>query len=751
VAQAQAGGAAAVQPAAQGEARVAAPRRSTANAAPRTTGRTAATAGSTGGATTAAGPGAAARAATQRADAAREQDRRRLAVASPDERAGQIVGEACSGAFDVDILSDEADLITQMQQRPPAVLILDSALRSTDWLDVLRQIRQIPELRRLVVLVLASADDLDRYEAAHRLGVADIIAKPVDIDDLRVRIEGALARQRAGAEGRQRLGDMLMAAGVVTPAQLKTALAEQHEDGGRLGAILVRQGVVTELVMAEALARQMHIGFVDLHQMAPTATAVGQLPRDFIMRHRVLPLRVDDRGNLVLAMTDPLDVIAVDEAALRTGKRIVPVLCTESGFDEVVTIYLSTRGKLQAGAGDEASLPEESAALAVDESTIEIVDSLIADAASMKASDIHLEPGPYSLTARCRIDGVLHPLREYSLELMPGIISRLKIMGNMDISERRLPQDGRTSFETSAGQQVDLRLASIPSMYGENMTIRLLEVSPVIPTLDALGLRGASRKRFEAAVALPEGGIIVSGPTGSGKSTTLYATLEMINDPERKIYTVEDPIERKIGGIIQTEIKESIGLTFARVLRSLVRADPDVIMVGEIRDVDTAKMAADSAVTGHLVLTTVHANDAAATLYRLIEMGLPRYVVAAAFRCVVAQRLVRKLCMHCRRPATLSAEQWRELGLGEPPGERLDVYEPVGCGRCFGTGYLGRIGLYEVLPLDDELRAIVTGDGLASDIRRTAADRGIGTIRQDGIEKVLDGTTSYLEILRVTA
>jgi len=673
-----------------------------------------------------------------------------FALASPDPRAGQAVKDGCTGAFEIEILDDGGDLLAQLRRRPPTVFVLDSGVTSIPWLDLLREIRQVPELRKMVTLVLASPEELDRYEAAHRLGAADVIAKPVDFDDLRIRIDGALARQKNGAEGRQRLGDMLVASGAITPEQLHTALAEQTEEGGRLGAILVRDGSITELQMAESLARQMHIGFVDLHQLAPDTTAIGLLPRDFIMRHRLLPLRVDARDQLILAMTNPLDVVALDEAAMRTGKRVVPVMCTESGFDETVTVYLSTRGKLRPGAQDEPATDDD-AALADDESVVETVDALIADAASMKASDIHLEPAGDALIARCRIDGVLHPMREYPLSMMPGILSRLKIMGNMDIAEHRLPQDGRTSFETSSGQQVDLRLAIIPSLYGENLTIRLLEVSPTIPTLDDLGMRGESRERYEEAIRMPEGGVIISGPTGSGKSTTLYATLQMINDPERKIYTVEDPIERKIWGLVQTEVRESIGLTFARALRALVRADPDVIMVGEIRDVETAKMAADSAVTGHLVFTTVHANDAAATVFRLVEMGLPRYVVAAAFRCVVAQRLVRRLCRHCRRPATLTEERWHQLGLGEAPAATMSVYEPVGCGRCFGTGYLGRVGLYEVMQLDDDARDVITSGGLAADIRRQAAARGIHSIRQDGVEKVLDGTTSYLELLRVTS
>ena len=303
---------------------------------------------------------------------------------------------------------------------------------------------------------------------------------------------------------------------------------------------------------------------------------------------------------------------------------------------------------------------------------------------------------------RCRIDGVLHPLREFPKELQAGIVSRLKIMGGMNIAERRLPQDGRTTFELASGEVIDVRLASIPSQYGENITLRILEVSPLPPSMESLGLGGANLERYTKALAVPEGGVVIVGPTGSGKSTTLYTTLELVKTPERKVYTVEDPIERKIHGIVQTEVKPSIGLTFAQALRALVRADPDIIMVGEIRDLETAKMAADAAVTGHQVFSTLHTNDAASAVNRLVEMGVPRYLVAAAWRCFVAQRLVRRLCQHCREPETLTAERWEELGLGPAPRRRLRVYSPVGCSQCFGTGYRGRVGLYEVLVIDDD-------------------------------------------------
>ena len=605
-----------------------------------------------------------------------------------------------------------------------------------------------PALRGIPVLALSSASDFSTFEQAHRAGATEYVTKPFSPDELGSRIGALIDGRKRRTNGRLKLGDLLVASGLVSGDQVRGALARQSDGGGRLGEVLVADGLVSEQDIITAVANQMHIGVVDLSQSTPQPAALGLLPRDFIVRRRVMPLSIDEAGSLVLAMTNPLDVITIDEVGMRTKKRIVPVICTDSGFDEAVSIYFSSRGKLQDARVEAEELPAGSGE--IDADVIEIVDGLLTDAASMDASDIHLEPREESLAVRCRIDGVLHDMREFPKELQAGIISRLKIMGNLNIAERRLPQDGRTSFELSSGEAVDLRLASIPSMYGENLTIRILEVSPLPPTLASLGLVGENLQRFEAVLKAPEGGIVIVGPTGSGKSTTLYTTLELIKSPERKVYTVEDPIERKIEGIVQTEVQPAIGLTFAQALRALVRADPDVIMVGEIRDLETAKMAADSAITGHQVFSTLHTNDASAAVNRLVEMGAPRYLVAAAWRCFVAQRLVRKLCPHCRAEATMTEARWKELGLGTAPRKRFKVWEPVGCAKCFGTGYRGRIGLYEVLVVDDELRDLIATGGSVLEIQRMARAEGVSSLREDGVCKVLEGSTSYLELLRVT-
>jgi type IV pilus assembly protein PilB len=671
-----------------------------------------------------------------------------LAIIDDDAELLGELSRALGPSFHVTSSLGDPGTLRMLQDDPPAAIVLDLDLGTFDPYELLRLVNGDPTLRGTPVLTLSSASDFATFEHAHRAGAAEYITKPFSPDELGSRIKVLVDGRRRRTNGRLKLGDLLVASGLVTGDQVRGALARQTDGGGRLGEVLVADGLVSEQDIVTAVANQMHIGVVDLSQTSPQPAALSLLPRDFIVRRRVIPLSIDEAGSLVLAMANPLDVITIDEVGMRTKKRIVPVICTESAFDEAVAIYFSSRGKLK-DAREETEEPPAGPG-EIDADVIEIVDGLLTDAASMDASDIHLEPREESLAVRCRIDGVLHEMREFPKELQAGIVSRLKIMGNLNIAERRLPQDGRTSFELSSGEAVDLRLASIPSMYGENITIRILEVSPLPPTLASLGLVGDNLQRFEAALKAPEGGIVIVGPTGSGKSTTLYTTLELIKSPQRKVYTVEDPIERKIEGIIQSEVKPAIGLTFAQALRALVRADPDVIMVGEIRDLETAKMAADSAITGHQVFSTLHTNDASAAVNRLVEMGVPRYLVAAAWRCFVAQRLVRRLCPHCRVESTMTDARWAELGLGTAPRRRFKVWEPVGCAKCFGTGYRGRIGLYEVLTVDDRLRDLIATGGSVLEIQRMARAEGVSSLREDGVAKVLEGATSYLELLRAT-
>ncbi len=671
-----------------------------------------------------------------------------LAVIQDDDRLRHEIARRFADGYDVKTYDGEPATVTALIELRPSAVLLDLDLDLVDAFELLRLLDSATELRGIPTVALSSQTDPPTLLRARRLGAADVAPKPLDLDDLRVTVDHLVAGRVKRAAGRLKLGALLVDSGLIGREQLERVLDRQRRKGGRLGEVLVREGIVGEQDIVAALAGQMHIGVVDFSTAGPDRAAVGLLSREFIIRNRLLPLRIEENGTLVLAMTNPLDVIAIDEVGMRTKRRVVPVICSESAFDDAVAVYFSSRGKLRGV--DEEGEGEAVDAAVIDESIIEIVDALLADATSMAASDIHLEPRVGSLHVRCRIDGVLHDLRDLPKETQAGVISRLKIMGGMNIAERRLPQDGRTTFQPTSGGAVDLRMASIPSLYGENITIRILESAPLPPTLTDLGLTGANLERYERALKAPEGGIAIVGPTGCGKSTTLYTTLELVRSVERKLYTVEDPIERKIDGVVQTEVRPGIGLTFAQALRALVRADPDVIMVGEIRDLETAKMAADAAITGHQVFSTLHTNDASAAVARLVEMGVPRYLVAAAWRCVVAQRLVRRLCPHCRRATTMSGQRWDNLGLGPAPTKRVKVYAPVGCPQCFGTGYRGRVGLFEVLVVDDQLRELVASGGGVLDIQRVAREKGVATLRDDGVEKVLSGATSYLELLRAT-
>jgi type IV pilus assembly protein PilB len=668
----------------------------------------------------------------------------RLAVVADDDSLIYQL-QAAAGADCQVVAMPTAGAEAALLESPPAAVVLDLDGNGAG-LELLRRLNEHPRLHDVPFIVVSTTSDYAVFEEAHRLGAAEFVTRPFQAPELLTRIQALACGRKPRPVGRLKLGALLVASGLVTQQDLDSALDRQQHDGGRLGEALVHAGLLTEQDMVAAVAGQMRIGVADLPDAAPQPASMALLPRDFIVRHRLMPLYLDDDGALHVAMTDPLDIITIDEVSLRTKRRVVPLICTEKGFDAALAIYFSARGKLQ-DARDEGSQAAEGE---IDVDIVELVDGLLADASTMAASDIHLEPREDALYVRCRIDGVLHPLREFPKELQPGIVSRLKIMGGMNIAERRLPQDGRTTFELASGEVVDVRLATIPSQYGENITLRILEVSPLPPSMESLGLGGANLERYTKALAVPEGGVVIVGPTGSGKSTTLYTTLELVKTPDRKVYTVEDPIERKIHGIVQTEVKPSIGLTFAQALRALVRADPDIIMVGEIRDLETAKMAADAAVTGHQVFSTLHTNDAASAINRLVEMGVPRYLVAAAWRCFVAQRLVRRLCQHCREPETLTAERWEELGLGPAPRRRLHVYGPVGCSQCFGTGYRGRVGLYEVMVIDDTIRELIATGATVLDIQRAARAQGVRSLRDDGVDKLLEGLTSYLELARVT-
>lgn len=548
---------------------------------------------------------------------------------------------------------------------------------------------------------------------------------------------------------RERIGDILLRANLVSQEQLEAALEGQRANGKQLGRTLVDMGVISENQLAEVLAKQKNLTLVNLAEYDINLAAATSIQEQVARRHRVIPINYDEE-KLVLAMANPLDVHAIDDVRVLTHRQVVPVVSTESDIVNAINRYL--RGSVEqavrtvtAEAEEEAreeEAPEEESEAPV----VKIVDSIVSEAVAREASDVHIEPQEKDFRVRYRIDGVLHEIMTMPKSIQAGIVSRFKIMSNMDIAEHRIPQDGRCSLVID-GKGVDFRLASLPSVYGENMTIRILDTARALFKLEELGFMPQTLEKYKKSYTKPYGTILVTGPTGSGKSTTLYATLNVLNSPEKKIITVEDPVEYRLPGIIQIQINPQAGLTFARGLRSIVRSDPDIIMVGEIRDLETAKIAIESALTGHLVLSTLHTNDAPSALTRLVEMGLEPFLVTSAVDCVLAQRLARKLCAYCKEPYSPPGEVLAEAGI--PYEEGITLYRAKGCSRCFNTGYKGRIGVYEVMLMSGNIEMLCIERRSSDEIKAAAIREGMKTLRDDGLEKVKQGVTSLEEMMRV--
>ncbi len=549
----------------------------------------------------------------------------------------------------------------------------------------------------------------------------------------------------------QRLGTILVQRSNLTENQLGRALSYQSESGARLGEALMKLGYVTDEQLAEALAAQKRLSVVHLGDILPDPGAVGLLTERFIRVRRVIPVDFD-REALILAMVDPLDVVTLDDVRVITGLEVVPVVATASGFAETVELVFSNKGALTVGEDVEEPTPNRLAQdrhYAEETSVVTLVNDVLNTALKRRASDIHFEPQLYEMGVRIRVDGMLHTLTNISNDLKGGVLSRLKIIGDMNIAEKRLPQDGRATYR-SPDQTVDLRIASMPTAYGENITLRLLDESMYKIPMEELGLGDHELILFRQALSRPHGQILITGPTGSGKSTTLYSALDEINKPSIKIYTVEDPIERKMPGILQSQVKPAIGLTFASALRSLVRGDPDVIMIGEIRDLDTAMIATEAALTGHLVLSTLHTNDAPSSISRLAEMGVPPYLIPSALQCVVAQRLARRMCPHCAGQTVLLPEDMTPVERAFLGDEEVTVPLAVGCRRCYRTGFVGRLGIFEVLPVTPDFAGLIVTEAGTDDLRKMARADGMVSLQEDGLRKMLRMQTTLSEIRRVT-
>lgn len=557
------------------------------------------------------------------------------------------------------------------------------------------------------------------------------------------------------ARRRVRLGELLVEAGLITRPQLDQALQQQTATGDRLGKVLVGMGLATQDAIAKAVANQLGIEYINIQGLTIPDDVLTSLPETVIRRHQVIPIRVE--GNvMVLGMVDPLDVVALDDIRRLTDREVLPAAITADGFQSAVNKYPALESSLDqviqeirpSDVAEEEPGLDRLREIVEDAPVVRLVNLMLVQAVRQGASDIHVEPQENRLRIRYRIDGTLYNVMTAPKHVQAATTSRIKIMANMNIAERRLPQDGRIELRVD-NREIDLRVSSIPTTYGEKVVMRILDKRSALVGIDKLGLMGTDQDRFESLITKPYGIILITGPTGSGKTTSLYAILNRINKTEVNIITIEDPVEYRLAGISQVQVNPKAGLTFANGLRSFLRQDPDVIMVGEIRDEETARIAIHAALTGHLVLSTLHTNDAPGAVARLVDMGIEPFLVASSVIGVVAQRLVRMLCPRCKVAYEPPPELVARYGLGRPGEPPPTVYKAVGCEACNNIGYKGRIGLFEIMPMEDELRNLVVKNASADAIKRAAIAMGMRTLHQDGVVKVLAGMTSLEEMLRV--
>lgn len=553
-----------------------------------------------------------------------------------------------------------------------------------------------------------------------------------------------------------RLGDMLVNNGVITGEQLEKALEAQKGTDRKLGEVLVDEGIMSETGIAQALSDQMHIPFVDLKRVAVPEDILKLVPVNVLKKNKAFPYAYA-QGNvnvLLVAMTDPMDMNAMDDISIITNLQVEPAVTTTRNIMLAIDRYYGQEdlnASLESYTREKeyvATQEEELASEDINSSPIVLLTKeMIDNAVRQRASDIHIEPLERQVRIRYRIDGTLYEKASYSLKLLPAIAARIKIIGGMDIAEKRKPQDGRIT-QVVDRQEYDVRVSVLPTVYGEKIVMRLTSKNALTREKSQLGLKPSELVQFDRILRNPHGILLVTGPTGSGKSTTLYTALSELNREDVNIITVEDPVEANIDGVNQVQVNPKANLTFASALRSILRQDPDIIMIGEIRDQETAAIAVQSAITGHLVVSTLHTNSAAGTITRLADMGIEPYLISDAVVGVIAQRLVRKLCPHCKR-AKLATEEEKKL-LSRNQAESLTIYEPVGCPRCDGTGYRGRIGVYEIMEMSPKLKVIISRGGSSEDIKQQALMEGMHTLRMSATEYVLDGTTSVNEMMKVS-
>ncbi|MCU4184834.1 Flp pilus assembly complex ATPase component TadA [Acidiferrimicrobium sp. IK] len=557
----------------------------------------------------------------------------------------------------------------------------------------------------------------------------------------------------------EQIGALLVSSGRLSAGQRDAALAAADQRGVPLSRVLIEDRLISEADLVATLATHLGMAFVDLSEYPVDAAATRLISDAVARRYMAIPIGWDN-GQLLVAMADPSNVVAIDDIRTLTGASIKPVVTVASGINDALARYHRFDNEAESVSMEAASSYETDSGLTSirevveDAPIVKLVNMIITQAAADRASDIHIEPGERDLRIRYRIDGVLHQVMMPPKSIQNGIISRLKVMADLNIAERRVPQDGRITTVID-GRSIDLRVATLPTVWGEKIVMRILDKSTALLRLSDLGFLPENMERYERSYRKPYGTILVTGPTGSGKSTTLYSTLNILNDESKNVITVEDPVEYQLHGINQVQVNIKAGLSFAAALRSILRSDPDIVLVGEIRDKETAVIAIEAALTGHLVLSTLHTNDAASTPSRLIEMGVEPFLVGSAIDCIVAQRLARRVCEKCAERyvpdrAELEAVGWDYERLGGLD-DTLVLRRAVGCGACGQTGYHGRFAIHEVLEVTEIVERMIVERSHSDDIRKAAAAQGMLTLRQAGLQEALRGRTSIEEILRVTA
>jgi type IV pilus assembly protein PilB len=548
--------------------------------------------------------------------------------------------------------------------------------------------------------------------------------------------------------------DVLVDLGFVPEDRARQAIEEARTAGRPPEQLLLDQGAIDADQLSRAVAERYGLDHIDLAVYQVDMAAANLISVNTARRYRALPVGFIDKRVLLVAMADPTNVLAVDDIQIATGIDCRVAVAAEEDIEALIgrlnTLQSAVSEAVTEGEAEQDELAEVSdfEVSAEDAPVIKLVYSILGQAVGEGASDVHFEPEEEEMRVRFRIDGVLREAAHVPKRMITAVVSRIKIMSDLNIAEKRVPQDGRVSV-TVEDRRVDLRITTLPTQRGEGATIRILDKDNAQRTLDELGMDGSARERFSDSFHQAYGAVLVTGPTGSGKSTTLYAALQEINDVEKNIITIEDPVEYRLGGINQINVNRAAGLDFATGLRSILRADPDVVMVGEIRDAETARIAIEAALTGHMMLTTLHTNDAPGAITRLTKMGIEAFLTASAVDCVVAQRLARKLCSHCKRRTIVPPQALADADIRV--GAELEAYEPVGCSRCNQSGYRGRVGIYSVMRMSELIKEMTVSQASEADIATTARNEGMLTLREDGITKVRSGLTSLEEVLRVTA